>query len=72
MDRKKHAELLMAMNDKLNKLIDTEVGEDVDKCCLAAWMAAGWRHPLSMTCNCGKSVAASEPPAPTQRIELEI
>ncbi len=29
LDRAKHGELLLAMNDKLNRLIDTEVGEDV-------------------------------------------
>jgi hypothetical protein len=29
LDRTRHGELLLAMNDKLNRLIDAEVGEDV-------------------------------------------
>ena len=29
LDRARHGELLLAMNDKLNRLIDAEVGEDV-------------------------------------------
>jgi arylsulfatase len=41
MDRKKHAELLMAMNAKLNTLIDTEVGEDVGQM-LPGGVDAGW------------------------------
>jgi arylsulfatase len=41
MDPKKHAELLVAMNAKLNKLIDTEVGEDVGQM-LPGGVDAGW------------------------------
>jgi len=41
MDRKKHAELLMAMNAKLNKLIDAEVGEDVGQM-LPGGVDGGW------------------------------
>ena len=41
MDRKKHAELLMAMNAKLNKLIDEEVGEDVGQM-LPGGVDGGW------------------------------
>jgi arylsulfatase len=29
LDRARHSELLLAMNDKLNRLIDAEVGDDV-------------------------------------------
>ena len=41
MDRKKHGELLMAMNAKLNTLIDTEVGEDIGQM-LPGGVDAGW------------------------------
>lgn len=41
MDRKKHGELIIAMNDKLNRLIDTEVGEDVGQM-LPGGIEAGW------------------------------
>jgi len=41
MDRKKHAELLMAMNTKLNTLIDAEVGEDVGQM-LPGGVDGGW------------------------------
>jgi len=41
MDRKKHAELLMAMNAKLNTLIDAEVGEDVGQM-LPGGVDGGW------------------------------
>lgn len=41
MDRTKHAALLLAMNDKLNKLIDTEVGEDIGQM-LPGGVDAGW------------------------------
>lgn len=41
MDRKQHAELLMAMNAKLNRLIDEEVGEDVGQM-LPGGVDGGW------------------------------
>lgn len=41
MDRKKNGELLLAMNAKLNKLIDAEVGEDVGQM-LPGGVDAGW------------------------------
>jgi arylsulfatase len=41
MDRKRHAELLLAMNEKLNRLIDTEVGEDVGQM-LPGGVDGGW------------------------------
>ena len=41
MDRKQHAELLMAMNTKLNTLIDAEVGEDVGQM-LPGGVDGGW------------------------------
>jgi arylsulfatase len=41
MDRARHGELLQAMNDKLNKLIDTEVGEDVGQM-LPGGIDGGW------------------------------
>lgn len=41
MDPKKHASLLLAMNEKLNRLIDTEVGEDVGQM-LPGGVDAGW------------------------------
>ena len=41
LEPKKHGELLAAMNAKLNKLIDTEVGEDVGQM-LPGGVDAGW------------------------------
>jgi arylsulfatase A-like enzyme len=41
MDRKKNGELMLAMNAKLNKLIDAEVGEDVGQM-LPGGVDAGW------------------------------
>jgi arylsulfatase len=41
LDRTKHGELLLAMNDKLNRLIDAEVGEDVGQM-LPGGVDAGW------------------------------
>jgi arylsulfatase len=41
MEPKKHGELLAAMNAKLNKLIDTEVGEDVGQM-LPGGVDGGW------------------------------
>jgi arylsulfatase len=41
MDPKKHAGLLLAMNEKLNRLIDTEVGEDVGQM-LPGGVDGGW------------------------------
>jgi arylsulfatase A-like enzyme len=41
LDPKKHADLLAAMNAKLNKLIDAEVGEDVGQM-LPGGVDAGW------------------------------
>ena len=41
MDRRKHGELLLAMNDKLNRLIETEVGEDRGQM-LPGGVEAGW------------------------------
>jgi arylsulfatase len=41
LDARKHADLLTAMNDKLLRLIDTEVGEDVGQM-LPASPDAGW------------------------------
>lgn len=41
MDRQKNADLLMAMNAKLNKLIDDEVGEDVGQM-LPGGVDGGW------------------------------
>jgi arylsulfatase len=41
MDPKKHASLLLAMNEKLNRLIDAEVGEDVGQM-LPGGVDAGW------------------------------
>jgi len=41
LDPKKHARLLLAMNEKLNKLIDSEVGEDVGQM-LPGGIDAGW------------------------------
>lgn len=41
MDRKKNAELLLAMSDKLNRLIDAEVGEDRGQM-LPGGVEAGW------------------------------
>jgi arylsulfatase len=40
-DRKKNAELLLALNDKLNKLIDAEVGEDRGQM-LPGGVEGGW------------------------------
>ena len=40
-DRQKNADLLMAMNAKLNKLIDEEVGEDVGQM-LPGGVDGGW------------------------------
>jgi arylsulfatase len=40
-DRVRHGELLLAMNDKLNKLIDAEVGEDVGQM-LPGGVDGGW------------------------------
>ncbi len=41
MDRKKNGELLLAMNAKLNKLIDAEVGEDIGQM-LPGGVDGGW------------------------------
>jgi arylsulfatase len=41
MDRVKNADLIMAMNDKLNRLIDAEVGEDVGQM-LPGGVDGGW------------------------------
>jgi arylsulfatase len=41
MDRKKNGELIQAMNDKLNRLIDAEVGEDRGQM-LPGGAEAGW------------------------------
>jgi arylsulfatase len=41
LDRAKHGELLLAMNAKLNQLIDTEVGEDVGQM-LPGGVDGGW------------------------------
>jgi len=41
MDSNKHGELIVAMNDKLNGLIDTEVGEDRGQM-LPGGIEAGW------------------------------
>jgi arylsulfatase len=41
LDHRKHGELLLAMNDKLNKLIDTEVGEDIGQM-LPRGVDGGW------------------------------
>ena len=41
LDREKNADLLMAMNAKLNRLIDEEVGEDVGQM-LPGGVDAGW------------------------------
>lgn len=41
MDRERHGELIIAMNDKLNGLIDTEVGEDRGQM-LPGGVEAGW------------------------------
>jgi arylsulfatase len=41
MDLKRHGELLMAMNAKLNALVDTEVGEDIGQM-LPGGVDAGW------------------------------
>jgi arylsulfatase len=41
LDRAKHGELLLAMNEKLNRLIDTEVGEDVGQM-LPGGVDGGW------------------------------
>jgi arylsulfatase len=41
MDPAKHGELLLAMNEKLNRLIDTEVGEDVGQM-LPGGVDGGW------------------------------
>jgi arylsulfatase len=41
MDPRKHASLLLAMNEKLNRLIDAEVGEDVGQM-LPGGVDAGW------------------------------
>ena len=41
LDRVKNADLLMAMNAKLNKLIDDEVGEDVGQM-LPGGVDGGW------------------------------
>ena len=40
-DRARHGELLLAMNDKLNKLIDAEVGDDVGQM-LPGGVDGGW------------------------------
>ena len=40
-DRAKHADLLLAMNDKLNRLIDAEVGEDIGQV-LPGGVDGGW------------------------------
>jgi arylsulfatase len=40
-DRARHGELLLAMNDKLNKLIEAEVGEDVGQM-LPGGIDGGW------------------------------
>ena len=41
LDRARHGELLLAMNDKLNRLIDAEVGEDVGQM-LPGGIDGGW------------------------------
>ncbi|MDM0020891.1 sulfatase-like hydrolase/transferase [Variovorax saccharolyticus] len=41
LDRERHAALLMAMNDKLNRLIDAEVGQDIGQM-LPGGVDAGW------------------------------
>lgn len=41
MDRKKNGELLLAMNAKLNKLVDAEVGEDIGQM-LPGGVDGGW------------------------------
>jgi hypothetical protein len=41
MDRAKNTELIQAMNDKLNRLIDAEVGEDRGQM-LPGGIEAGW------------------------------
>lgn len=41
LDRARHGELLLAMNDKLNRLIDAEVGEDVGQM-LPGGVDGGW------------------------------
>ena len=41
MDRKKNGELILAMNAKLNKLIDAEVGEDAGQM-LPGGVDGGW------------------------------
>ena len=41
MDRRKHGELIVAMNGKLNRLIDAEVGEDRGQM-LPGSIDAGW------------------------------
>ena len=41
MDRKKNGELMLAMNAKLNKLIDAEVGEDAGQM-LPGGVDGGW------------------------------
>lgn len=41
MDREKNGELLLAMNAKLNKLVDAEVGEDIGQM-LPGGVDAGW------------------------------
>jgi hypothetical protein len=40
-DRAKHGDLLLAMNDKLNRLIDAEVGEDIGQM-LPGGVDGGW------------------------------
>jgi arylsulfatase len=41
LDRRRNGELLVAMNDKLNRLIDAEVGEDRGQM-LPGGIEAGW------------------------------
>jgi arylsulfatase len=41
LDRSKHGELMLAMNDKLNKLLDAEVGDDLGQM-LPGGVDAGW------------------------------
>ena len=47
-DDKRNRELLLAMNEKLNRLIDTEVGEDRGQM-LPGGIEAGWEvTPVTM------------------------
>lgn len=46
-DKKKHGELILAMNEKLNQIIEQEVGEDVGQM-LLKMKETDWRLPLSL------------------------